>query len=80
MTDTKAAGYCFAVMGTLTNAQKAQRVLSTAAIPSSLTKNEASSSHKGCVWSVTFSCNQLGNVKSVLYSAGIHVKEWGGSV
>ena len=81
MTDRKSGGYgCFAVMGTLTNAQKAQRVLSAAAIPTSLTKSEASSSRKGCVWSVTFSCNQLGNVKSVLSSGGIRVSDWGESL
>lgn len=84
MTDRKSNGYtsrsCFAVMGNLTSAQKAQRVLSAAAIPTSLSKNESASSHKGCVWSVTFSCNQLENVKGVLSSAGIRVKEWGGAL
>ncbi len=82
ITDRKATGYtnrgCFAVMGSITNAQKAQKVLSAAAIPTSLNKTEASSAHKGCVWSVTFACNQLQNVKSVLAYSGLRVKEWGG--
>ena len=67
---------CTAVMGTLTNAQKAQKVLSSAAIPSSVTKSETSSSHRGCVWGINFSCNQLENIKAVLSSAGINVKSW----
>ncbi len=78
MTDRKRSQYksCAAVMGTLTNAQKAQKVLSGAAIPTSVTKSEASPSHRGCVWSVNFSCNQMENVRSVLSSAGINVKAW----
>ena len=70
---------CYAVMGTLTNAQKAQKALSAAAIPSSINKTDSSVSHKGCVWSLNFSCNQLQNVKNVLGSAGITVKSWGGA-
>ncbi|MBO5204116.1 MAG: hypothetical protein J6B72_05855 [Clostridia bacterium] len=78
MTDRNRSQYksCAAVMGTLTNAQKAQRALSAAAIPTSVTKSGSSSSHRGCVWSVNFSCNQMENVRSVLSSAGINVKSW----
>ena len=72
-------GECSAVMGTLTVAQKAQRVLGAAAIPTGLGKSESSSSHRGCVWSITFSCNQRQNVATVLANAGIHVKSWEGS-
>jgi len=81
MTDRKRFQYknCSAEMGTLTNAQKAQRALSQAAIPSSVTKSETSRSHRGCVWSVNFSCNQTENVKTVFASAGINVRSWGGS-
>ena len=67
---------CSAVLGTLTSAQKAQRVLSAAAIPTSISKSESSSLHRGCVWSISFSCNQKENVKSVLTSSGIKVKAW----
>ena len=67
---------CSAVVGTLTSAQKAQRALSAAAIPTSISKSESSSLHRGCVWSVNFSCNQQENVRSVLASAGIKVKLW----
>lgn len=78
MTD-KRYGYkgCSAVIGTLTGAQKAQKVLSAAAIPAAVTKNE-SPSGGGCVWSVSFSCNQKENVSAVLAAAGIRIKAWGG--
>ena len=81
MTDKNKYNYkgCSAVMGTLTNAQKAQKALSAAAIPTSLGKDETISSNRGCVWSVNFSCNQLENVKAVLSAYGISVKKWGGS-
>jgi hypothetical protein len=67
---------CSAVLGTLTSAQKAQKVLSGAAIPTSIGKSESSSLHRGCVWSVNFSCNQKENVMSVLASSGIKVRAW----
>ena len=38
---------CSAIMGTLTNAQKAQKALAAAAIPARVGKLEASSSHRG---------------------------------
>lgn len=80
MTDRKTGAYqgCSAIMGTLTNAQKAQKALSLAAIPSSVTKMEGSTTHRGCVWSVSFTCNQAKNVKTVLSSAGINVRAWEG--
>ena len=78
MTDRMKYQYkgCSAVMGTLTNAQKAQKVLAAAAIPTSVSKSESSSSNRGCVWSVNFACNQADNVRAVLASAGISVKSW----
>lgn len=68
---------CYAVMGSLTNAQKAQKALSAAAIPTSINKIISSDTHKGCIWSIQFSCNQLPNVQSVLSAARINVRAWG---
>ena len=67
---------CSAVMGTLTNAQKAQRALSSAAIPSKIVKQTSLNAYRGCVWSVEFSYNQKQNVSTVLAGAGIAVKAW----
>ncbi len=69
---------CSAIMVTLTNAQRAQQVLSRAAIPSSVVKALPDGKRKGCAWSVEFACNQLENVKSVFASAEISVKAWEG--
>ena len=64
------------VLGTLTNAQKAQRALSAAAIPSKIVKQTQSNIHRGCVWSVEFSYSQKQNARTVLSNAGISVRSW----
>lgn len=77
MTDKKYSyKSCTAALGTMTAAQKAQKVLASAAIPSGMTKLDTSP-HRGCVWGITFSCNQTENVRSVLAAAGIAVRSWG---
>ena len=76
MTDKKYSyKSCTAALGTMTAAQKAQRALASAAIPSGLTKL-GDLSRRGCVWGVSFSCNQKENVRSVLSAAGISVRAW----
>ncbi len=67
---------CVAVLNSLTVAQKAQKVLSAAAIPVSVGKTNSSNAHRGCAWSISFSCNQRENVERVLSIAGIAVKSW----
>lgn len=66
---------CFAELGSVTMAMKAQKALAAAAIPSSVVKTE-SSSRRGCSYGIRFSCNQWSNVRTVLFGAGITVKEW----
>ncbi len=66
---------CSAELGSVTAAMKAQRALATAAIPSAVVKIE-SSSRRGCTYGIRFSCNQLGNVRTVLSAARISVKQW----
>ena len=80
MTDRQKYQYksCRAVVGTLTVAQKAHKALTAAAIPSNIIKTESSSRHGGCVWSVSFACNQTENVRAVLSSAGVAVRSFGG--
>ena len=67
---------CFAAIGSITYAQKAQKALAAAAIPSSVTKAEVSSSKRGCVYGIRFSCAQESNVRAILSNARIAVKEW----
>ena len=69
-------GECSAAIGSVTQAMKAQKTLAAAAIPSTVVKWESSSRLRGCVYGVRFSCLQERNVKTVLSSAHIAVKQW----
>ena len=67
---------CTVVLQSLTAAQKAQRLLAAAAIPSSIIKTEGTSFTHGCSYGIKFSCNQQNNVARVLDGAGVAVKKW----
>ena len=71
---------CFAELGSVTYAMKAQKALAVAAIPSTVVKSESSSSRRGCVYGIRFSCLQESNVRTVLANARIPVKSWQGMI
>lgn len=71
---------CFAELGSVTYAMKAQQALSTAAIPCTVIKRESTSSRRGCTYGISFSCLQKNNVKLVLERARISVKRWDESI
>ena len=64
---------CSAQIGSVTQAMRAQRVLATAAIPTTVVKNDAA---RGCIYALSFSCSQENNVRSVLARERIRVKSW----
>ena len=66
---------CKVGVGSVTDAMKAWRVLSAAAIPSEVIKVDKARGLRGCIYGVGFSCAQEKNVRSLLSSAGISVKE-----
>ncbi|MBO5883451.1 MAG: hypothetical protein J6Q78_03495 [Clostridia bacterium] len=69
---------CYASMTTLTNAMKAQRLLSLNAIPSNVIKNQDLDSKRGCAYRITFSCGQERNVRAIFEKEGVKVKGWNG--
>ena len=70
-------GYtCTAVIGSMTQAMKAQTVLAEAAIRASITKISSSETHNGCAYGVDFPCTQSGNVRMVLTREGIKVRQY----
>lgn len=71
---------CYAELGSVTYAMKAQKALSAAAIPSTVVKSESSSSRRGCTYGIRFSCLQENNVRMVLDAARIPVKQWNGDL
>lgn len=64
---------CTATLGSVTVAMRAQDALARAAIPTNVIKEESS---RGCVYSISFSCTQINNVKTVLEHERIRVREW----
>ena len=76
MTMKENGGGCRAEIGSVTQAMQAQKVLASAAIPSTVIKLETSSLRRGCVYGLRFSCLQEKNVRHVLSSARISVKKW----
>ena len=67
---------CFAELGSVTLAMKAQDALAAAAIPVTVEKTESASSSRGCSYGIRFSCLQENNVRAVLATARIPVKRW----
>lgn len=68
---------CGAVIGSITQAMRAQKALATAAIPTTVIKYDSDArGNKGCIYGLSFSCAQTANVATVLGSEGIKVKQW----
>ena len=67
-------GTMVAAVGTMTAAMSAQRALAAAAIRSEITKEDTSG--RGCGWGVEFSSAQYGNVRTILTSAHINVRNY----
>ena len=67
---------CYAEIGSVTEAMKAQKALAASAIPSEIIKKEGSSRRRGCVFGIGFSCVQQNNVRAVLNSARINPRSW----
>ncbi len=59
---------CSIEAGSVTQAMKIQELLSAAAIPSKVIKSQTSS-RRGCIYGVSYSCIQESNVRTVLSGA-----------
>ena len=67
-----------AVIGSMTQAMRAQAVLAKAAIRVSVIKAEAAATGRGCAYAIEYDCTQEQNVIAVLRAAGIRPKGYGG--
>ena len=65
---------CLAVIGSMTQAMKAQRALANAAIFAKVEKADSSMTRRGCAYAVSYACEQEANVREVLRNAGIRVR------
>lgn len=68
---------CIAVIGSVTQAMRAQKVLANAAIRTELVKTGGKASLRGCAYALSYPCTQDGNVKNILLRAGIRVRDVG---
>lgn len=67
---------CTAVIGSMTQAMKAQSLLADAAIRGGITKISSARTHNGCAYGVEFPCTQSANVRTVLERGGVRVREY----
>lgn len=69
---------CFAVIGSMTQAIRAQRVLASAAIRAEVVKADEGGSRHGCAYALSYPCAQGANVRLVLKSGGVRVRAYHG--
>ena len=65
-----------AVIGSVTQAMRAQRVLNGAAILCDVVKADSASGGRGCAYALSYDCVQNGNVRRILVKAGISVRDF----
>ena len=76
MRETQRAKECIAVIGSMTQAMRAQKILANAAIRAEIIKADASLTKRGCAYALEYACVQDQNVKTILTKAGIRVKSY----
>lgn len=68
---------CFCVIGSMTQAMKAQRILSAAAIHARVEKADSATTRRGCAYAIYYPCEQDANVRAILRQSGIRIKGGG---
>lgn len=67
---------CIAVIGSMTQAMRAQRALANAAVRAEVIKADSAVTGRGCAYAVSYSCLQSDHVKMILKDAGIRVRRY----
>ncbi len=67
---------CLAVMGSMTQALRAQKVLSNAAVRAEVVKADSAHTRRGCAYALSYPCSQENNVRTILATAGIRVHDF----
>lgn len=68
---------CTAVIGSMTQAMRARRVLTAAAVYANVVKVNAASARHGCAYGVSYPCSLEGAVREVLRREGIRIQRGG---
>lgn len=69
---------CVTVIGSMTQAMRAQKVLASAAIRAEVIKADSSRTRRGCAYALSYSCYQEQNVQRILKDAGIRTRSFYG--
>ena len=67
---------CFAVIGSMTQALRAQKVLSNAAVRADVVKADSAHTRRGCAYALSYPCSQENNVRTILATAGIRIRDF----
>lgn len=67
---------CTAAMSSLTHCMKAQRLLASSSIETTIVKLDASLTRKGCAYGIEFSCYLKKEVRSILARANIPITQY----
>ncbi|MBQ2735348.1 MAG: DUF3343 domain-containing protein [Clostridia bacterium] len=69
---------CVAVIGSMTQAMRAQSVLASAAVRAQVIKADSFDAKQGCAYAVSYACVQEENVRRILQAAGLRVRSFYG--
>ena len=67
---------CTAVIGSMTIALKAQKILNSSSIRSTVVKLDSSATQRGCSYGLEFECNQYSNVRYILEKSHVIVSRY----
>ena len=67
---------CLAVMGSMTQAMRAQKVLAVAAVRAEVVKADSTHTRRGCAYALSYPCSQENNVRTILAGASIRVRDF----
>ena len=67
---------CLAIMGSMTQVLRAQKVLADAAVRADVVKADSAHTRRGCAYALSYPCSQENNVRTILSSAGIRVRDF----
>ena len=67
---------CLAVVGSMTQVLRAQKVLAGAAVRADVVKADSAHTRRGCAYALSYPCSQENNVRSILSGAGIRVRDF----
>lgn len=67
---------CTAVIGSMTIALKAQKILHASSIRSTVVKLDSSATQRGCAYGLEFDCNQYSNIRYLLEKSHVNVTRY----